>query len=106
MLDCERMGKSNTCNAPRIKNSAWFAEESVEEEVWNSSMLHVFSLGVCSFKIAPRVRGERWGGGVGLQFLHTYIFYLFGVLYNKSEYIDYFQITKIRNDKKFLTIYG
>ena len=75
MLDCERMGKSNTCNAPRIKNSAWFAEESVEEEVWNSSMLHVFSLGVCSFKIAPRVRGERWGGG-GIA-VPTYIHILF-----------------------------
>ena len=68
-------------NTPRMKNSAWYAEESVEEEVWKSSMLHEFILGVCSFRIAPGVRGE--GGGVGLQFLHTYIFYLFEVLYNK-----------------------
>ena len=65
-------------------------------------MLHVFILGVSSFRIAPGVRGE---GGVGLQFLHTYIFYLFGVLYNKW-YINYFQITKITNNQKFLTIYG
>ena len=28
------------------------------------------------------------------------MFYLFGVLYNKS-YINYFQITKITNNKKF-----
>ena len=33
------------------------------------------------------------------------MFYLFGVLYNKY-YINYFQITKITNNKKFLTIYG
>ena len=67
-------------NTPRMKNSAWYAEESVEEEVWKSSMLHVFILGVCSFRIARGVRGKE---GVGLQFLHTYIFYLFEVLYNK-----------------------
>ena len=67
-------------NTPRIKNSTLCTEESVEEEVWKSSMLHVFILGVSSFRIAPGVRGE---GGVGLQFLHTYIFYLFEVLYNK-----------------------
>ena len=33
------------------------------------------------------------------------MFYLFGVLYNK-QYVNYFQITKITNDKKLLTIYG
>ena len=61
-------------NTPRMKNSAWYAEESVEEEVWKSSMLHEFILGVCSFRIAPGVRGEGGGGGIAVP---TYIHILF-----------------------------
>ena len=35
---------------------------------------------------------------------HTHTCFLFGDLYNK-QYINYFQITKITNNKKFLTTY-
>ena len=38
-------------------------------------------------------------------YIHKYIFYLFGILYNK-QYTNYFQVTKITNNTKFLTIYG
>ena len=62
-------------NTPRIKNSAWCAEESIEEEVWKSSMLHVFILGVCSFRIAPGVRGEGVGWDCS-SYIHTYFIYL------------------------------
>ena len=65
-LDCERMGKSNTTLLEIIKNSAWCAEESVVEEVWKSSMQHVFILGVCSFRIAP---GVGRGGGIAVPYM-------------------------------------